>query len=94
MGSGGLASHLASTGERHSTLAKTLKSLGRGAAIGAGKVTRAMPTVRVAWCGTPAPTACVRRSRRNRRRQSATSKAEMDLIEKRLKDLIDEKEKQ
>jgi hypothetical protein len=38
MGSGGLARHFASTGERHSTMAKTLKSLGGGAAIEAGKV--------------------------------------------------------
>jgi hypothetical protein len=49
MGSTGLASLFAATGERHSTMAKTLKSLGGGPAIEAGKVTTAMATARATW---------------------------------------------
>jgi hypothetical protein len=92
MGAGGLASHFAATGERHSTMAKTPKgALAEDRQSRPGKLRgQCRPFVlHGAACR------CRLRVRQAFQKKSkkaiATSKAEMDLI---LKDLTDEKEKQ
>jgi phage-related protein len=90
----GYALFLAQMGERHSSMAKTLKGFGGAAVIEVresfdGNAYRAVYTVRYADA-----VYVLHAFQKKSRRGSATPKAEIDLIEKRLRDLINEKERQ
>ncbi len=90
----GYALFLAQMGERHSGMAKTLKGFGGATVIEVrdsfdGNAYRAVYTVRYADA-----VYVLHAFQKKSKRGSATPKAEIDLIEKRLKDLINEKEKQ
>jgi phage-related protein len=88
----GYALFLAQMGERHPTMAKTLKGFGGGAVIEIreshdGNAYRAVYTVRYANA-----IYVLHAFQKKSKRGIATPKADMDLIEKRLKDLIRERE--
>ena len=88
----GYALFLAQMGERHSAMAKTLKGFGGGRVIEIresfeGNAYRAAYTVRYADA-----IYVLHAFQKKSKKGVATPKAEMDLIEKRLKDLINEKE--
>jgi phage-related protein len=90
----GYALFLAQMGERHSIMAKTLKGFGGGTVIEvkesfAGDAYRAVYTVRYADA-----VYVLHAFQKKPRKGIATPKTEIELIEKRLKDLINEKEKQ
>jgi phage-related protein len=90
----GYALFLAQMGERHSIMAKTLKGFGGGTVIEvresfAGDAYRAVYTVRYADA-----VYVLHAFQKKSRKGIATPKTEIELIEKRLKDLINEKEKQ
>jgi phage-related protein len=87
----GYALFLAQMGERHPTMAKTLAGFGGAAVIEVkeshdGNAYRAVYTVRYADA-----IYVLHAFQKKSKRGSATPKPEMDLIEKRLKDLIKEK---
>jgi phage-related protein len=89
----GYALFLAQMGERHPKMAKTLKGFGGGAVIEVkesydGNAYRAVYTVRYAGV-----IYVLHAFQKNSKKGAATPKTEMDLIEKRLKDLIKEKER-
>jgi phage-related protein len=89
----GYALFLAQVGERHPTMAKTLKGFGGGAVIEVresyeGNAYRAVYTVRYADA-----VYVLHAFQKKSKKGIATPKAEMDLVEKRLKDLINEKER-
>ncbi len=88
----GYALFLAQMGERHSTMAKTLGGFGGAAVIEVkesydGNAYRAVYTVRYAEA-----IYVLHAFQKKSKKGIATPKTEMDLIEKRLKDLIKEKE--
>jgi phage-related protein len=88
----GYALFLAQVGERHSTMAKTLGGFGGAAVIEVkesydGNAYRAVYTVRYADA-----IYVLHAFQKKSKKGIATPKTEMDLIEKRLKDLIREKE--
>ena len=88
----GYALFLAHMGERHSTMAKTLGGFGGAAVIEVkesydGNAYRAVYTVRYAEA-----IYVLHAFQKKSKKGIATPKTEMDLIEKRLKDLIKEKE--
>ena len=90
----GYALFLAQMGERHPIMARTLKGFGGGAMIEVrdsfqGNAYRAVYTVRYADA-----VYVLHAFQKKSRKGSATPKTEIDLIEKRLKDLINEREKQ
>lgn len=90
----GYALFLAQAGERHPTMAKTLKGFGGGTTVEvkeshAGNAYRAVYTVRYADA-----VYVLHAFQKKSKRGSQTPKMDLNLIEKRLKDLIDEKEKQ
>ena len=90
----GYALFLAQMGERHPTMAKTLKGFSGGTVIEVkesteGNAYRAVYTVRYADA-----VYVLHAFQRKSKKGIATPKAEMGLIEKRLKDLIDEKVRQ
>jgi phage-related protein len=87
----GYALFLAQLGERHPTMAKTLAGFGGAAVIEVkesheGNAYRAVYTVRYADA-----IYVLHAFQKKSKRGSATPKPEMDLIERRLKDLIKEK---
>jgi phage-related protein len=89
----GYALFLAQMGERHPKMAKTLKGFGGGAVIEVresheGSAYRAVYTVRYADV-----VYVLHAFQKKSKKGVATPKAEMDLVEKRLKDLIKEKER-
>ncbi len=89
----GYALFLAQMGERHSTMAKTLKGFGGGTVIEVresieGNAYRAIYTVRYADA-----VYVLHAFQKKSKRGITTPRAEMDLIEKRLKDLINERER-
>src|SRR5216684_1216101 len=88
----GYALFLAQMGERHPTKAKTLKGFGGGAVVEVkeshdGNAYRAVYTVRYADA-----IYVLHAFEKKSKKGIATPRAEIDLIEKRLKDLIKEKE--
>jgi len=88
----GFALFLAQLGERHSTMAKTLGGFGGATVIEVreshdGSAYRAVYTVRYA-----AAVYVLHAFQKKSKRGIATPKAEIDLIEKRLKDLIKERQ--
>ena len=88
----GYALFLAQMGKRHSTMAKTLGGFGGAAVIEVkesydGNAYRAVYTVRYAEA-----IYVLHAFQKKSKKGIATPKTEMDLIEKRLKDLIKEKE--
>ena len=88
----GYALFLAQMGERHSTMAKTLGGFGGATVIEVreshdGNAYRAIYTVRYADA-----VYVLHAFQKKSKKGIATPKAELDLIEKRLKDLIKEKE--
>lgn len=88
----GYALFLAQSGERHSTMAKTLGGFGAATVIEVkeshdGNAYRAVYTVRYADA-----IYVLHAFQKKSKRGSATPKSEMDLIEKRLKALIKERE--
>jgi len=88
----GYALFLAQMGERHPVMTKTLRGFGGGAVIEVkesteGNAYRAVYTVRYADA-----VYVLHAFQKKSKRGIATPKAEMDLVEKRLKDLIKEKE--
>jgi phage-related protein len=88
----GYALFLAQMGERHSTMTKTLSGFGGAAVIEVresydGDAYRAVYTVRYADA-----VYVLHAFQKKSKRGIATPKAETDLIERRLKDLIKEKE--
>ena len=88
----GYALFLAQMGERHSTMAKTLGGFGGAAVIEMresydGNAYRAVYTVRYADA-----VYVLHAFQKKSKKGIATPKAELDLIEKRLKDLIKQKE--
>ena len=88
----GYALFLAQMGERHSTMAKTLGGFGGATVIEVreshdGNAYRAVYTVRYADA-----VYVLHAFQKKSNKGIATPKAEIDLIEKRLKDLIKEKE--
>jgi phage-related protein len=88
----GYALFLAQMGERHSTMAKTLSGFGGAAVIEVresydGDAYRAVYTVRYADA-----VYVLHAFQKKSKKGIATPKAETDLIERRLKDLIKEKE--
>jgi phage-related protein len=88
----GYALFLAQMGERHSTMAKTLGGFGGATVIEvresyAGNAYRAVYTVRYADA-----VYVLHAFQKKSKKGIATPKAEIDLIERRLKDLIKEKE--
>ena len=90
----GYALFLAQMGERHSTMAKTLGGFGGATVIEVresynGNAYRAVYTVRYAEV-----VYVLHAFQKKSKKGIATPKAEIDLIEKRLKDLIREKEAQ
>jgi phage-related protein len=89
----GYALFLAQMGERHPTRAKTLKGFGGATVIEVkksyeGNAYRAVYTVRYADA-----VYVLHAFQKKSKKGIATPKAEMDLIEKRLKDLVNEKER-
>jgi|SRR6266540_3578607 len=89
----GYALFLAQTGERHPTRAKTLRGFGRGTVVEIreshdGNAYRAVYTVRY----TDA-VFVLHAFQKKSKKDVATPKVDMNLIEKRLKDLIDEVER-
>jgi phage-related protein len=90
----GYALFLAQMGERHPIMARTLKGFGGGAVIEVkdsfeGNAYRAVYTVRYADA-----VYVLHAFQKKSRRGSATPRTEINLIENRLRDLINEKEKQ
>jgi phage-related protein len=90
----GYALFLAQMAERHPTMAKTLKGFGGATVVEVreshqGNAYRAVYTVRYANA-----VYVLHAFQKKSKRDIATPKADLDLIEKRLKDLINEKEKQ
>src|SRR5215470_2418411 len=88
----GYALFLAQVGERHPTMAKTLKGFGGGNVIEnresyAGDAYRAVYTVRYADA-----VYVLHAFQKKAKKGKATPKRDIDLITKRLKDLVDEKE--
>jgi phage-related protein len=88
----GYALFLAQMGERHPTMAKTLSGFGGANVIEVkesydGNAYRAVYTVRYADA-----VYVLHAFQKKSKKGVATPKAEMDLVEKRLKDLIKEKE--
>jgi phage-related protein len=88
----GYARFLAQSGERHATMAKTLGGFGGATVIEVkeshdGNAYRAVYTVRYADA-----IYVLHAFQKKSKRGSATPRPEMDLIEKRLRDLIKEKE--
>ena len=88
----GYALFLAQMGERHSTMAKTLGGFGGATVIEVresreGNAYRAVYTVRYADA-----VYVLHAFQKKSKRGVATPKSEIDLIEKRLKDLIKEKD--
>jgi len=88
----GYALFLAQIGERHPTMAKTLKGFGGGSVVEikesyAGDAYRAVYTVRYADA-----VYVLHAFQKKSKKGTATRKREIDLINKRLKDLVDEKE--
>jgi phage-related protein len=88
----GYALFLAQMGERHSTMAKTLGGFGGGTVVEVreshdGNAYRAVYTVRYADA-----VYVLHAFQKKSKKGIATPKAEIDLIEKRLKDLIKEVE--
>jgi phage-related protein len=88
----GYALFLAQMGERHSTMAKTLGGFGGATVIEVreshdGNAYRAVYTVRFADA-----VYVLHAFQKKSKKGIATPKAEIDLIQKRLKDLIEEKE--
>jgi phage-related protein len=88
----GYALFLAQMGERHSTMTKTLSGFGGAAVIEVresydGDAYRAVYTVRYAHA-----VYVLHAFQKKSKKGIATPKAETDLIERRLKDLIKEKE--
>jgi phage-related protein len=84
---------LAQMGERHPIMAKTLKGFGGGTVIEVresfeGNAYRAVYTVRYADA-----VYVLHAFQKKSKKGAATPKAETDLIERRLKDLINEKER-
>ena len=89
----GYALFLAQMGERHPKMAKTLKGFGGGAVIEVresreGNAYRAVYTVRYADA-----VYVLHAFEKKSKKGVATPKTEMDLVKKRLKDLIEEKER-
>lgn len=89
----GYALFLAQMGERHATMAKTLKGLGGGTVVEVreshdGNAYRAVYAVRYADA-----VYVLHAFQKKSKRGIETPKADLSLIEKRLKDLIDEKER-
>jgi phage-related protein len=89
----GYALFLAQMGERHSKMAKTLRGFGGGAVIEVresyeGNAYRAVYTVRYEDA-----VYVLHAFKKKSKKGAATPKADMDLVEKRLKDLIKEKER-
>ena len=89
----GYALFLAQMGERHSSMAKTLKGFGGGAVVEVkerhdGNAYRAVYTVRYADA-----VFVLHAFQKKSKKGVATPKADMDLIRRRLNDLIAEKEK-
>lgn len=89
----GYALFLAQIGERHPTKAKTLKGFGGGAVIEVkesldGNAYRAVYTVRYSEA-----VYVLHAFQKKSKAGTATPKPDMNLIVKRLKDLIDEKER-
>jgi phage-related protein len=87
----GYALFLAQMGERHPTMAKTLKGFGGGAVIEIreshdGNAYRAVYTVRYADA-----VYVLHAFQKKSKAGIATPKSDMDLIERRLKDLISER---
>jgi phage-related protein len=90
----GYALFLAQMGERHPIMAKTLKGFSGGTVMEVresfeGNAYRAVYTVRYADA-----VYVLHAFQKKSKKGSATPKAEIDLIEKRLKDLVNEKERQ
>jgi phage-related protein len=90
----GYALFLAQMGERHPIMAKTLKGFSGGAFIEVresfeGSAYRAVYTVRYADA-----VYVLHAFQKKSKKGSATPKAEIDLIKKRLNDLINERERQ
>ena len=90
----GYALFLAQMGERHPIMAKTLKGFSGGTVIEVresfeGNAYRAVYTARYADA-----VYVLHAFQKKSKQGSATPKAEIDLIERRLKDLIKEKERQ
>src|ERR1700730_7072510 len=90
----GYALFLAQMGERHPTTVKTLKGFGGATVIEIkesykGNAYRAVYTVRYADA-----VYVLHAFQKKSQKGIATPKAEMDLIEKRLKDLVNERERQ
>jgi phage-related protein len=89
----GYALFMAQMGERHPIMAKTLRGFGGGAVIEIkesveGNAYRAVYTVRYSDA-----VYVLHAFQKKSKRGGETPKTEMDLIERRLKDLIDEKER-
>jgi phage-related protein len=89
----GYALFLAQMGERHATMAKTLKGFGGGTVIEvkeshAGNAYRAVYTVRYAEA-----VYVLHAFQKKSKTGIKTPKPDLKLIEKRLRDLIDEREK-
>jgi phage-related protein len=89
----GYALFLAQMGERHPTMTRTLKGFGGGHAVEVkeshdGNAYRAIYTVRYA-----AAVYVLHAFQKKSKRGTETPRPDMMLIEKRLKDLINEKEK-
>lgn len=89
----GYALFLGQMGERHPTMAKTLKGFGGGAVVEArethdGNTYRAVYTVRYAEA-----IFVLHAFQKKSKKGVATPKVDMELIRKRLKDLIEEMEK-
>ena len=89
----GYALFLAQAGQRHPTMAKTLKGFGGGTVVEVkenhdGNAYRAVYTVRYADA-----VYVLHAFQKKSKKGATTPKADMSLIEKRLKDLIEEREK-
>lgn len=89
----GYALFLAQTGERHATTAKTLRGFGGGTAVEVkesyeGNAYRAVYTVRYADASY-----VLHAFQKKSKTGIKTPKADMNLIEKRLKELIEERER-
>ena len=90
----GYALFLAQVGERHSTMARTLSGFGGAAVIEVreshdGNAYRAVYTVRYADA-----VYVLHAFQKKSKKGIATSKADIDLVEKRLKDLVKERTKE
>jgi phage-related protein len=89
----GYALFLAQMGERHPVMAKTLRGFGGGAVIEVkesheGNAWRAVYTVRYAGA-----VYVLHAFQKKSKKGAETPKADIDLIERRLKDLINERER-